>query len=141
MQLATLDLLASAISLTGLINSAMTEPPLLNVTSLIFGEYSDGIPSDQWVHDFQALESSAWAHALLAIIAFFEGIPQIGRDAVILPDTLEQRKVCSSQKVIKAGDFANISVFGGFPRFQTRSYLGSCQDGILAGVVCHDAAH
>lgn len=112
-QKATFDVLASVISMTGLGDAAISPIPFLNITSRLYSSaLVENVPSNQWVLDFQALESYVWAFNRLAILNHFAGYPGVADESTIQPDSPAAKQVCRNQKVIEAGSFANISVFG-----------------------------
>ena len=113
-QQATLDILAPVSGLTGLQLAFTTKEPFVNITSRYFSAYwVVGVPQDQWVLDFQAVESYVWAHARVHIMNHFIGYPgKTTAHFTTLPDSPAARQVCRSQKVVEAGNFANVNVFG-----------------------------
>ncbi|KAH3977344.1 hypothetical protein HBH68_230830 [Parastagonospora nodorum] len=79
------------------------------------GYVAGQIPSDQWITEAKGMESFVWATLQIAIADYAIGpslrSPDIAGN-VTVPTTPEEKKLCGTQKMRKAGGFVNINVFG-----------------------------
>lgn len=112
-QLAALKLFGQATTLTGLIDPMTIYPPFLDANNYIQGLYASGIPDNQWVLDFQKMESWVWAMVQIYIVAHSTGFSGKAVEPMLTsPSTDIQHRLCQAQKVVNSGGFANINVFG-----------------------------
>lgn len=112
-QQATFDVLAPVSVMAGLSSGSSLPIPFSNISAQISGyQYVQNVPRDQWVLDVQSLESNVWALARVGILHHFTGFPNLPSNQTTPPNSSAAWQVCRSQKVIEAGNFANVNVFG-----------------------------